>query len=162
MCGGAVSDRWLIFDFDGVIADSEVLANLVLAEIVTALGVATTLEDSYRLFMGKRFPMSSLPSKRPLGENCRPHLPQWSRIIIAKCSASAVLNNQGSRLHIAPLIIRWGADSDNDNLRKLAKCSKCGHRGATLQTPGGRTNTAPSMPQFSRSGPANELQCSHL
>ena len=56
MCGGAVSDRWLIFDFDGVIADSEVLANLVLAEIVTALGVATTLEDSYRLFMGKRFP----------------------------------------------------------------------------------------------------------
>jgi HAD superfamily hydrolase (TIGR01509 family) len=51
-----VSHRWLIFDFDGVIADSEVLANLVLAEIVTALGVATTLEDSYRLFMGKRFP----------------------------------------------------------------------------------------------------------
>ena len=51
-----MSNRWLIFDFDGVIADSEVLANLVLAEIVTALGIATTLEDSYRLFMGKRFP----------------------------------------------------------------------------------------------------------
>ena len=51
-----MSNQWLIFDFDGVIADSEVLANCVLAEIVTALSVATTLEDSYRLFMGKRFP----------------------------------------------------------------------------------------------------------
>jgi len=47
--------RLLIFDFDGVIADSELLANMVLAEAVTELGVPTTLEDSYRLYMGKRF-----------------------------------------------------------------------------------------------------------
>jgi beta-phosphoglucomutase-like phosphatase (HAD superfamily) len=45
----------IIYDFDGVIADSEVLANDVLAEIVTELGVPTTLMDSYRLYMGKRF-----------------------------------------------------------------------------------------------------------
>jgi len=45
----------LIFDFDGVIADSEVLANTVLAEIVTELGVPTTVEDSYRTYLGKRF-----------------------------------------------------------------------------------------------------------
>ena len=31
------------------------LANSVLAEIVTELGVPTTLQDSYRLYMGKRF-----------------------------------------------------------------------------------------------------------
>jgi len=36
----------IIFDFDGVIADSEVLANAVLAEFVTELGVPTTVEDS--------------------------------------------------------------------------------------------------------------------
>ncbi len=47
--------RALIFDFDGVVADSEVLANTVLAEVVTELGVPTTLEDSYRLYLGKRF-----------------------------------------------------------------------------------------------------------
>jgi HAD superfamily hydrolase (TIGR01509 family) len=47
--------RLIIYDFDGVIAESEVLANTVLAEIVTELGVPTTVEDSYRLFMGKRF-----------------------------------------------------------------------------------------------------------
>ncbi len=46
----------LIFDFDGVVADSEILANQVLAECVTELGVPTTLEDSYRQYMGKRFP----------------------------------------------------------------------------------------------------------
>ena len=45
----------IIFDFDGVIADSEVLANTVLAEFVTELGVPTTVEDSYRDYMGKRF-----------------------------------------------------------------------------------------------------------
>ena len=45
----------IIFDFDGVIADSEVLANAVLAELVTDLGVPTTIEDSYRDYMGKRF-----------------------------------------------------------------------------------------------------------
>jgi HAD superfamily hydrolase (TIGR01509 family) len=47
--------RLLIFDFDGVIADSEVLANKVLAEMVTELGVSTSLEDSYHRYMGKRF-----------------------------------------------------------------------------------------------------------
>jgi hypothetical protein len=44
----------IIYDFDGVIADSEVLANAVLAEIVTELGAPTTLEDSYNRYMGKR------------------------------------------------------------------------------------------------------------
>ena len=46
--------RALIFDFDGVLADSEVLSNSVIAEIVTELGVPTTVEDAYRTFMGKR------------------------------------------------------------------------------------------------------------
>ena len=46
--------RLLIFDFDGVIADSEILANAVLAEVVTELGMPITTEDSLRLFIGKR------------------------------------------------------------------------------------------------------------
>ena len=35
----------IIFDFDGVIADSEALANTVLAEFITDLGHPTNLED---------------------------------------------------------------------------------------------------------------------
>lgn len=37
-----------------MLADSEVLSNSVLAEIVSEFGVPMTLEDSYRTFMGKR------------------------------------------------------------------------------------------------------------
>lgn len=44
----------LIFDFDGVIADSELLANVVLAEIVTALGSPTTPDDAIERYMGRR------------------------------------------------------------------------------------------------------------
>ncbi|MDC8755561.1 HAD family phosphatase [Erythrobacter sp. sf7] len=46
----------VIFDFDGVIADSEALANQVLAEHVTRMGVPTTLEDAYKRYMGRRWP----------------------------------------------------------------------------------------------------------
>ena len=45
----------LIFDFDGVIADSEALANTVLAEFVTDLGHATSLDDSLEHYSGRRW-----------------------------------------------------------------------------------------------------------
>lgn len=48
--------RGLVFDFDGVIADSEALANTVLAEIVSALGLPTTLDQALNRYMGKRWP----------------------------------------------------------------------------------------------------------
>jgi hypothetical protein len=34
-----------------------------------------------------------------------------------------------------PLMIRWGADASSDKLRQSARCTKCGHKGATLQHP---------------------------
>ena len=45
----------LIFDFDGVIADSEALANTVLAEFITDLGHATNLEDALLHYSGRRW-----------------------------------------------------------------------------------------------------------
>ncbi len=47
--------RLIIFDFDGVVADSELLANRVLAQGLSAIGMATTIDDSLRLYMGKRW-----------------------------------------------------------------------------------------------------------
>ncbi len=44
----------LIFDFDGVVADSETISNQQLADYLTSLGHPTTLDDAMRLFMGKR------------------------------------------------------------------------------------------------------------
>jgi HAD superfamily hydrolase (TIGR01549 family) len=45
----------LIFDFDGVIADSEAIANTVLAETVTDLGHSTTLDQSLARYTGRRW-----------------------------------------------------------------------------------------------------------
>lgn len=45
----------LIFDFDGVIADSEALANTVLAEFVTNVGQPTTLDDALAHYCGRRW-----------------------------------------------------------------------------------------------------------
>ena len=47
--------RLIIFDFDGVVADSELLANQVLAEGLTRIGMATTTEQAIRLYMGRRW-----------------------------------------------------------------------------------------------------------
>jgi len=47
--------RGLIFDFDGVIADSEIIANRVLARLVTEAGFPTRLEDSLRRYCGRRW-----------------------------------------------------------------------------------------------------------
>ena len=45
----------IIFDFDGVVAASATIATQALADSITSLGKPTTLDDSIRLFMGKRF-----------------------------------------------------------------------------------------------------------
>lgn len=36
---------------------------------------------------------------------------------------------------VVPFIIRYGANASSDVLRHSARCSKCGHKGATLQHP---------------------------
>lgn len=35
----------------------------------------------------------------------------------------------------APLIIRWGPDASSDVLRRSARCTRCGRKGATLLHP---------------------------
>jgi len=51
----------LIFDFDGVIADSEALANTVLAEFVTDLGHTTNLDDALERYSGRRWDDGTMP-----------------------------------------------------------------------------------------------------
>ena len=42
----------IIFDFDGVVADSEVRANLSLSESLTAIGMPATYEECLRDYYG--------------------------------------------------------------------------------------------------------------
>lgn len=45
----------LIFDFDGVVADSELIANRALAEALTEAGQPTTIDESLARYMGRRW-----------------------------------------------------------------------------------------------------------
>jgi HAD superfamily hydrolase (TIGR01509 family) len=48
--------RALIYDFDGVIADSEVLVNAAMADGVTRLGFPMTTDQSIATYLGMRWP----------------------------------------------------------------------------------------------------------
>src|ERR1700733_12624078 len=69
--------RLIIFDFDGVLADSEILSNTVIAEILTGLGVPTTLDDSLKLFMGKRFHEVIAAMEAAVGHSLPEDFPQF-------------------------------------------------------------------------------------
>ena len=45
----------IVFDYDGVVADSELLNNRVLADLLTETGLATSLDDALATYMGKRW-----------------------------------------------------------------------------------------------------------
>lgn len=45
----------IIFDYDGVVADSELLNNAALAEVLTGIGLPTTTDEAIAIYMGKRW-----------------------------------------------------------------------------------------------------------
>jgi beta-phosphoglucomutase-like phosphatase (HAD superfamily) len=45
----------IIFDYDGVVADSELLNNAVLADLLTKAGLSTSLDEALAIYMGKRW-----------------------------------------------------------------------------------------------------------
>jgi HAD superfamily hydrolase (TIGR01509 family) len=45
----------LIFDFDGVVADSELIANTALARALTGIGLPTSVEESLGRYLGRRW-----------------------------------------------------------------------------------------------------------
>jgi len=72
----------------------------------------------------KRQPQGPRPT---LAELQRSHC--WTWVYCEKCLHHAPMA-------LVPLIIRWGAETSSDRLRQSARCTKCGHKGATLQHPG--------------------------
>lgn len=70
----------IVFDYDGVVADSELLNNRVLAELLTECGLATSLDDSLSIYMGKRW-LDCVPLiEERLGGPCPDHVHgEWTR-----------------------------------------------------------------------------------
>jgi len=52
----------------------------------------------------------------------------WCWIVCERCL-------HRTPLAFVPLIIRWGPDASSDMLRRSARCTKCGRKGAVLQHP---------------------------
>jgi HAD superfamily hydrolase (TIGR01509 family) len=70
----------IVFDYDGVVADSERLNNLVLAELLTECGLTTSLDDSLATYMGKRW-LDCLPLiEERMGGPCPGHVHgEWTQ-----------------------------------------------------------------------------------
>ncbi len=66
----------IVFDYDGVVADSELLNNRVLADLLNRIGLPTTLDYSLTHYMGRRWADIELLITERLGLPCPPHLRQ--------------------------------------------------------------------------------------
>ena len=70
----------IIFDYDGVIADSELLNNTVMAELLGEIGLPTTLDDALASYLGKRWLDCEPIITKRLGAPCPPGLrEEWTR-----------------------------------------------------------------------------------
>ena len=77
----------VIFDYDGVIADSELLNNRIMAEMLTEIGLPTTPDQAIDLYMGKRW-LDCLPLiEAQLGRPCPDDFQDdWSRRCIERAA----------------------------------------------------------------------------
>lgn len=70
----------IIFDYDGVVADSELLNNEVLAQLLTEHGLPTTLEESLEAYLGRRWldcaPIIEARWARPVPDHLQA---EWTR-----------------------------------------------------------------------------------
>lgn len=70
----------IIFDYDGVIADSELLNNAAMAELLSDMGLPTTLDDALASYLGKRWLDCEPIIAERLGAPCPPGmLEEWTR-----------------------------------------------------------------------------------
>jgi HAD superfamily hydrolase (TIGR01509 family) len=60
--------EFVIFDNDGVLVDTELAANAVLAELLSSYGLPTTVEDSLRLYLGTSLSYVRSAAERRLGQ----------------------------------------------------------------------------------------------
>jgi len=72
----------VIFDCDGVLVDSEPISNRVLAEVLTEVGLATTVESSMRDYMGRSWTACEEIFEARLGRKLPPDFADrfWTRV----------------------------------------------------------------------------------
>ncbi|WP_447909837.1 HAD family hydrolase [Brevundimonas bullata] len=70
----------IIFDYDGVIADSELLNNAIMAELLSEIGLPTSLDDALASYLGKRWLDCEAIIAERVGAPCPPGVhEEWTR-----------------------------------------------------------------------------------
>jgi HAD superfamily hydrolase (TIGR01509 family) len=147
----------IIFDCDGVLIDSEGVANTVIAEDLTSLGWPMNAAESMRLFMGM-----SLTDMEPIIETRlgRALAPEW-RLALAQKLVSA-LGTQSKLIPGAASILRdvtsrgidWRIASNSSDEEMAVKFARTGltdltqgrtHSAASVIARGGRGKPAPDV-----------------
>ena len=124
-----MSLRMVIFDCDGVLVDSEPVANRVVAESLTELGWTMTAEESHRLFLGQ-----SLPTMRPavasrLGEEAAS---RWMENVAERVTramlaeAVAVPGAHDAVATVEMLGLSWRVASNSSHAELSAKLGRIG------------------------------------
>jgi hypothetical protein len=80
-----------------------------------------------------------------LGQLHRP--PGW---VWVHCARYVPLCQHHAPMALAPLTIRWRGDASSDMLRRCARCTLCGHKGATLKHPGWKNGESGSRSRLTR------------
>lgn len=77
----------VIFDYDGVVADSELLNNLAMAEVLTGIGLPTSLDEALELYLGRRWLDCRPDIAARLGRPCpETTLGDWTRLCHAQAA----------------------------------------------------------------------------
>lgn len=96
-----MSFRLIIFDFDGVVADSELIANSVLAEFVSDLGEPISVEEAMRINMGRHWPDVACDLETRLGRALPEDFAVRRRAVIMERFSRELQAVRGAREFIA-------------------------------------------------------------
>ncbi len=125
----------IIFDFDGVIVDSEVPANLALAECLTEIGLDTSFEEALDRYCGHRWADCVTQIEVRLGHNLPPDFESFyfaratslmDRHLTAVCGIDAFLD----RVQHLPLAIASSSEPEwiAHKLERVSLCHYFGDR----------------------------------
>jgi len=102
-------------------------------------------------FGGSRRPQQSRPVMMMWSRRERPPVPTLAELRRSTCWVWIHCANRPACMHgapaaLAPFLIRWGEDASSDMLRRSARCTYCGAKGATLMLPSWQDSTVGAAP----------------
>jgi HAD superfamily hydrolase (TIGR01509 family) len=147
----------IIFDCDGVLIDSEGVANALIARELTTLGWEMTMRESMELFLGMSIsdmqPLIETRLGRKLPPSWRPELAE--KLVLALGKEAELISGAREMLErVSELGIPWRVASNSSDQEMTVKFARTGlsalvggktHSAASVIAKGGRPKPAPDV-----------------